>query len=42
MVVGGVPTLLGEDWLAGDWVHEVDDHHLLDVVLLDVERPNVM
>ena len=43
MVVGGVPTLLGEDWLASDWVPEVDDHHLLDVVLLDdMERPNAM
>ena len=43
MVVGGVPTLQGEDWLACDWVHEVNDHHLLHVVLLDdVERLTVM
>ena len=43
VVVGGVPRLLGEDRLASDWVPDVDDRHLLDVVLLDdVERPNAM
>ena len=43
IVVGGVPTLRVEEWLASDWVREVDDHQLLDVVLLDdVERLSVM
>ena len=41
--MGGVPTLRVEEWLASDWVREVDDHQLLDVVLLDdVERLSVM
>ena len=39
--MGGIPMLQVGDWLACEWVREVDDCHVLDVELHDVvERLN--